>query len=57
MLQWNYNPEDFSEEGFSLIPEGRHRVRIESAKEKISRSSGMDMIELTLAVSGYNSKV
>ena len=57
MLEWTYNPEDFREENYGLIPEGKHRVRIEDAQEKVSRSSGRDMIELTLSVSGYSSKL
>ena len=54
MVVWNnYNPDDFDENGFGLIPEGKYRVRIEQAEDKIS-STGKDMIKLTLAVSGYN---
>ena len=56
MANWKYNPENYNASGFGLIPEGNYRVRIESALEKTSRS-GKDMIELTLAVSGYNSKI
>lgn len=56
MANWKYNPEDYHENGFGLIPEGNYRVRIESALEKVSRT-GKDMIEITLAVSGYSSKI
>lgn len=56
MTNWKYNPEDYHENGFGLIPEGNYRVRIESALEKVSRT-GKDMIEITLAVSGYSSKI
>ncbi len=56
MANWKYNPENYNESGFGLIPEGNYRVRIESALEKTSRS-GKDMVELTLAVSGYNTKI
>ena len=56
MANWKYNPANYNENGFGLIPEGNYRVRIESAVEKTSRT-GKDMVELTLAVSGYNSKI
>ncbi len=56
MLWDNYNPEDFSENDYALIPEGRYRVRIENAEEATSHS-GKNMIKLTLAVSGYRSKL
>ena len=52
----NYNENDFNPNAYALIPAGRHRVRIEDVKERTSQS-GKDMIELTLAVSGYNSKL
>ena len=56
MANWKYNPENYNESGFGLIPEGSYRVRIESALEKESRT-GKDMVELTLAVSGYSTKI
>ena len=51
-----YNAEDFHNDAYALIPEGKYRVRIEEAKQRTSQS-GKDMIELTLAVSGYSSKL
>ena len=51
-----YNAEDFNENDYALIPAGKYRVRIEEAKERVSHS-GKYMIELTLAVSGYSSKL
>ena len=57
MVNWTYNDEDYRENSYALIPEGKHRVRIEKAEEQIARSSGNDMIKLTLSVSGYNSKL
>ena len=56
MADWKYNPENYNPNGFTLIPEGNYRVRIETAENKVSRS-GKDMIKLTLSVSGYNSKI
>ena len=56
-MLWNYKPEDFREDNYGIIPEGNYRVRIEKAEEQVSRSSGKPMIKLTLAVSGYGSKI
>ena len=56
MLWNNYNPDDFSEDDYGLIPVGKHRVRIEDAEEAVSHA-GNNMIKLTLAVSGYTSKL
>ncbi len=56
-MLWNYKPEDFKENDYGIIPEGKFRVRIEKAEEQISRNSGKPMIKLTLAVNGYNSKL
>ena len=50
-INWNFNGNDV-EEGFPLIPEGDHRVRIAAATEKQSKS-GNDMIELQLDISNY----
>ena len=55
-----YNSNDYEnfkkEHELPAIPAGDHRVRIESAVEKIS-SKGNEMIELTLAVSGFKAKL
>ena len=56
MLWEHYNPDDFSENKYGIIPAGRHRVRIEDAEEATSHA-GNNMIKLTLAVSGYSSKL
>lgn len=56
MINWNYNPEEVSEQEFSIIPIGNHRVRISEVEQKIS-SNGNDMIVLTLDVSGQTSKI
>lgn len=56
-MLWKYKQEDFNPNSFGIIPEGKHRVRIEKAEEQVSRSSGKPMIKLTLAVSGYNSQL
>jgi len=28
MINWNFNPEEYTERSFALIPEGNHRVTI-----------------------------
>jgi len=38
----------------SSLPEGEHRVRIIQAEDAISRSSGLDMIKLTMQVENSN---
>ena len=54
---WNFDPNQYEEkEGFSIIPVGDHRVRIEDVISKQSKS-GRDMFEITLAVSGHSSKL
>ena len=56
MLWDKYNPDDFSEDNYGLIPEGRYRVRIDNAEEAVSHK-GNSMIKLTLSVSGYKAKL
>ena len=54
---WNFDPNQYEEkEGFSVIPVGDHRVRIEDVISKQSKS-GRDMFEITLAVSGHSSRL
>ena len=57
MIDWEYNPDDYTGNTYQLIPPGDYRVRIEDAVEGESKSSGKPMITLTLKVSGYNSKL
>ena len=54
MVSWKYNPEDHKDSGYELIPEGRYRVKIEEAKEQVSKS-GKEMVRLKLKVNGYSS--
>ena len=56
MIDWKFNPENYNENGYQLIPPGKYRVRIENAEEKMSRTN-KPMIKMTLKVSGYNSNV
>jgi hypothetical protein len=56
MANFNYNPNEYEEKTFVLIPEGDYRVRIEEAVEKRSKA-GNAMYELTLTMPGYASKL
>ncbi len=56
MVNWQFNPNDYSEQSFTVIPVGEHRVRIEKAEEAISQA-GNQMIRMVLEVSGYNGKI
>ncbi len=53
---WQYDPSQYEESNFSIIPVGDHRVRIEDVISKQSKS-GRDMFEITLAVSGHGSRL
>ena len=53
---WQFDPNQYEESSFSIIPVGDHRVRIEDVIFKKSKS-GNDMFEITLAVSGHSSRL
>jgi hypothetical protein len=53
---WNFDPSQYEESNFSVIPVGDHRVRIEDVISKKSKA-GNDMFEITLAVSGHSSRL
>ena len=56
MANWTFNAQDYTENDFSIIPAGDHRVRITDVEEKVSKS-GNEMYEITLEVNGHNSKL
>lgn len=56
MINWNYDPSQYEEKDFGILAPGEYRVRIEEAVSKTSRN-GNEMFEITLAVSGKNSKL
>lgn len=56
MANWNFDPSQYQEKEFALIPVGDYRVRIADVVEK-TFSSGNAGYEMTLEVNGYNSKV
>ena len=55
-MNWNYNPEQYSEKNFKPINEGDYRVRVTNAEYK-SYASGKACYEITLDVSGRNNKL
>lgn len=56
MANWVFNPSDYSANDFAPVPAGDHRVRISDVVEK-KFSSGNEGFEITLEVSGHNSKL
>lgn len=56
MANWTYNPNDYQENDFAPIPVGDHRARIADVVFKTFKS-GNDGFEITLEVSGHNSKL
>ena len=54
---WNFDPNQYEEKtGFTLVPVGDHRVRIEDVIAKKSQA-GRNMYEITLSVSNHNSRL
>lgn len=56
MANWTYDPSQYSEKNFDIIPVGDYRARIEEVVEK-KFSSGNEGYEITMAINGYNSKM
>ncbi len=56
MTNWIYDPNDYEEKDYSPIPKGDYRVRIADVVAKTFKS-GNDGYEMTLEVSGYNSRL
>lgn len=56
MINWNYNPGDYSARNFEPIPEGDYRVRINNVQEKVF-STGNEGFEITLDVPGHAGKL
>ena len=53
-FNFNYDPTQYEEKDFSILPEGDYRVRISNVAEKVF-STGNPGFEITLDVSGKNS--
>lgn len=56
MANWTYDPSQYSERNFELIPVGDIRLRIADVAEKTFKS-GNSGYEITMDVNGYNSKM
>ncbi len=56
MAQWTFNPNEYEERDFTIIPAGDHRVRIADVVERTFKS-GNEGYEITFEVSGYSSKL
>lgn len=55
-INFVFNPNEYTSQDYTLIPVGDHRARIEEVVEK-TFSSGNVGFEVTLSISGYNSKM
>ena len=55
-MAWIFNPNDYEEKDYAIVPAGDHRVRINDVVAK-RFSTGNEGYEITLDVSGYNSKL
>lgn len=55
-MAWTFNPNEYEAQDFQTVPVGDHRVRIYDVISKKSKA-GNEMYEVTLEVSGYNSKL
>lgn len=56
MSSWQFDPSQYKEKNFEIIPVGDYRARIEEVTEK-RFNSGNEGYEITLAINGYNSKL
>ena len=56
MANWTYDPSQYKESNFQVIPVGDYRARIEDVVEK-KFNSGNGGYEITLSINGYNSKM
>jgi hypothetical protein len=56
VANWNYDPSQYKESNFPIIPVGDYRARITDVVEK-KFSSGNDGYEITLEINGYQSKM
>ena len=56
MANWTFDPSQYEERRFELIPVGDYRARIKDVTEKTFRS-GNAGYEITMEINGYNSQV
>ena len=55
MAQWTYDPSQYQEKNFEIIPVGDYRARVADVAEKTFKS-GNQGYEITLDINGYNAK-
>lgn len=56
MANWTYDPSQYQEKNFEIIPVGDYRARIADVTER-TFSSGNSGYEITLDINGYNAKM
>ena len=56
MANWTFNPNEYEERDFTIIPAGDHRVRIADVVERTFKS-GNEGYEITFDVSGHGGKL
>lgn len=56
MINWKFNEKNYNQEGYDLINEGNHRVRIMEVKETMAKN-GTEGLEITLEVSRYENRL
>lgn len=56
MANWTFDPSQYSEKNFEIIPVGDYRARISDVVER-NFSTGNQGYEITLDINGYNSKM
>lgn len=56
MANWSFDPSQYSEKNFEIIPQGDYRARIADVVER-KFSTGNEGYEITLDINGYNSKL
>lgn len=56
MANWQFDPSQYSEKNFEIIPVGDYRARVSDVVER-TFNSGNQGYEITLDINGYNSKV
>ncbi len=56
MANWTFDPSQYEEKNFEIIPVGDYRARISEVEEK-TFSSGNQGYEITMEINGYNSRM
>ena len=56
MANWQFDPSQYKENDYQIIPVGDYRARISDVAEKTFKS-GNEGYEITLEINGYNSKM